>query len=178
MIEIIDWLNVHPNLASWVQAAGVIISLAGAIGIATYQNHAQRKLAIKQKNQDTYNRIAAIIGLNEYALDFIEDAENFWANCEEKHEDFFQYYYDAGAMERINNSLTEIPIYEMPDETTIKETMTIALSFHKLRKVLEKVSAQPLIRNDSDVSSFQSLAGAVGHSNDKLKAHLDSLKKK
>jgi hypothetical protein len=172
MDAILCWFEQHPGTASWVQAAGVIVSLLGAILVAMYQNNLQRKLTAQQKRREIHQRLASVVGISEFALDLIEDAEGMWATTEGDRRQYFSFVYDAHAFDRTLKAFNEVPVHELPDNETIKMTMNLAWCFERIFQVLkdeERVGHSDETRERHAISEFQTFACVVGDSNVKLK---------
>ena len=73
MNDISIWIEGHPGLASWVQAAGAIIGIAVAIFVPWWQHRKDLARDMLQRQTDEEEFLSAVYGIVENAKDLITD---------------------------------------------------------------------------------------------------------
>lgn len=154
----LNWIETHSGLASWAQAIGSLVALAVAIGVAGWQGRQSRKLfrdQIKHVTEEArLQRIASLratVEVAEIVARRVMDAARkmpdiLLEGSAPRHSD---------ALEAAVLWIAKLPIYELPGALVAREVQNIALSANRMLKVLERISIDGHLSDES----YKSLCG-------------------
>lgn len=133
---LLAWLERHQGLASWVQAVGVVVSLAGAIFIASSQSRSEAKRARQSKIEAVRQKLDSFLSLAKYAESEITEAVRSF----KEEDEVFVEHFKGGIEEKRTVALLgcfeNVPFHEMPDQTTAFDAITIYESFATCTQLL------------------------------------------
>lgn len=73
LADVVCWVELHPGVASWVQAVGAIVSIWGAFAISNSQQKSQQKIA----SRAAMEKAEAMTAVVESAVSFISTLGSF-----------------------------------------------------------------------------------------------------
>lgn len=149
---IVSWMDSHPALASWVQAAGSIFALLLVISVAWWQGHQSRKLfrdqVCHQAEEARLQRVSSLKSTVEVA----EIVANRVIKTARKMPDIILAGSASHEMDAIESAalwISRLPIYELPGALVARDVQNIGLCAKRMLRVLEAVAAQGVHSDDS-----------------------------
>ncbi|WP_090261009.1 hypothetical protein [Pseudomonas panipatensis] len=130
MQALICWFEQHPGTAGWFQAIGVIISLIGAICVASYQNRAQRTLATTEHRRNETQRLKTFIALGEHAGELVRTSDSHLGSEQPELVAFYTVSgYQRSSFDALTRTFSAFPYLELPGTETLSFALSLSDSF-------------------------------------------------
>lgn len=139
----LNWIEAHPGLSSWVQAFGSIASIWAAFLIGNKQIRKQ----IQVRKEDEQTKASALYAViknaahNAMAFGHHLESNDSWPVIEENWRILFSQVINMS-----KNSLSQIPAQELGRYELVDSFLGVTGSIHTIVSVVERVMTAPVVQ--------------------------------
>lgn len=157
---VLNWIELHPGLASWMQAVFSVVAIWAAIGISKKQFSDALLLQAQQRKAQRIEMAEVIESLSKIALNVVAYAATFLRNPQAIRDIAeFRRHFDLPALRDVERKIDGVSISQV-NGALIAYVFMLSGTVRQVRELAEKTFAHQHEMNDAQFQElWQSITG-------------------